>query len=121
MAGFIGPALPPGLQQNPESDEEKRELIGPALPKSSDDTDSVRIGPPLLPGFCGPTTSESSEGDLTALNKDNSMYGPALPPGSDRGATSYGPTLPPGLKLEEGTISCMIIQIWGICKLFIRK
>ena len=110
MAGFIGPALPPGLQQNPESNElqEERELIGQALPKPSDDSDSVRIGPALPAGFCGPTTSESSEGYLTAQNKDSSqstIYGPALPPGFglDRGATSCGPTLPPGLKFEEGT------------------
>ena len=107
MAGFIGPALPPGLQQNPESNEleDERELIGPALPKPSDDSDSVRIGPALPPG---PTTSETSEGYLTAQNKDSSqstIYGPALPPGFglDRGATSCGPTLPPDLKLEEGT------------------
>lgn len=112
MAGFIGPALPPGLQQNPESNEleEKRELIGPALPKPSEDTDTVRIGPSLPPGFCGPTTSESSESDLMSQHEDrdsgqSTTYGPALPTGFglDRGATSYGPTLPPGLKLEEGT------------------
>jgi len=123
MAGFIGPALPPELQQNPASNEEKGELIGPALatglqrnfasnekkgeligpalPKPSDGSDSVRIGPELPPGFCDPTTSESSEGDLTVQNKEKSqstMYGPALPPGLDRKATS-NPNLEEGMTL----------------------
>ena len=73
MAGFIGPALPPELQQNPASNEEKGELIGPPLPKPSDGSDSVRIGPELPPGFCDPATSESSEGDLSVQNKDKSQ------------------------------------------------
>ena len=101
MAGFIGPALPPELQQNPASNEEKGELIGPPLPKPSDGSDSVRIGPELPPGFCDPATSESSEGDLSVQNKDKSqstVYGPALPPGLDREATS-DPNLEEGMTL----------------------
>ncbi|XP_043088644.1 GPALPP motifs-containing protein 1 isoform X2 [Puntigrus tetrazona] len=120
---IIGPVLPPttGKSKNDDSDEESA-IIGPALPpkyKASESSSSCEDSDQEEVVFKRAKYSSSSrnrpsskdEMDIKQVMMDeeegDGFFGPALPPGYQKGEKSpevpplLGPALPPGFKTQD--------------------
>jgi len=94
----IGPALPPNLQNESQSDDDD---IGPALPPGL--SSKSKIGPALPPGLrndsnIGPTLPPNLNKSQSDSDDD---IGPALPPGLSKKSHAIGPAMPPSFKKSD--------------------
>ena len=107
MSELVGPALPPGFQQDSPESPPETSSYGPSLPPStSPPLSSLEVQTRAEPSGYGPSLPPLFEDDSVSEedNDGRNVLGPALPPwfgGSKERGDVAGPMLPPGY---EGNI-----------------